>query len=223
MRIISLVPSVTETLIAWGCVPVACTRFCKQPDLTHVGGTKDPDIGRIVDLKPDLVVFDAEENRREDHDALVARGIDTYVLRIRSLYEVDAAMTGLARQIGASWLGMHLPNQNEVLLKAFIPIWRHPWIALGTPSYGASLLAHLGIGTIFVDDGPYPRVSLDEAARGNPDIVVAPNEPYPFTARELPELSSVARTVFVDGQDLFWWGVRTQGAIQRLATVFAAL
>ena len=63
-RVVSLVPSVTETLLAWGIQPVACTRFCEQPSLHHVGGTKDPDVAAIADLGPDLVVVDEEENRR---------------------------------------------------------------------------------------------------------------------------------------------------------------
>ena len=52
-RVVSLVPSVTETLLAWGIAPVACTRFCEQPDLPQVGGTKDPDVAAIIDLAPD--------------------------------------------------------------------------------------------------------------------------------------------------------------------------
>ena len=51
MRVVSLVPSVTETVLAWGVTPVAVTRFCEQPDLVQVGGTKDPDLEAIaVDL-----------------------------------------------------------------------------------------------------------------------------------------------------------------------------
>ena len=56
MRVVSMVPSVTESLLHWGVVPVACTRFCEQPTLAHVGGTKDPDVAAIVALAPDLVV-----------------------------------------------------------------------------------------------------------------------------------------------------------------------
>lgn len=70
LRIVSLVPSMTETLLARGVTPLACTRFCEQPTLTHVGGTTNPDIDAIVALHRDLVVVDAEQNRREDHDAL---------------------------------------------------------------------------------------------------------------------------------------------------------
>ena len=76
-RVVSLVPSVTETLLAWGVTPVACTRFCEQPDLPHVGGTKDPDVDAIVALAPDLVVMCVEENRWEDAAALSAAGLVT--------------------------------------------------------------------------------------------------------------------------------------------------
>jgi len=63
-RVVSLVPSVTETLVAWGVPPIACTRFCEQPDIAHVGGTKRPKLERIIELEPDLVVMCDEENRR---------------------------------------------------------------------------------------------------------------------------------------------------------------
>ena len=56
MRVVSLVPSATESLIALGITPVACTRFCEQPDLPMVGGTKNPDVNAIVALEPDVVV-----------------------------------------------------------------------------------------------------------------------------------------------------------------------
>ena len=88
-------------------------------------------------------------------------------------------------------------------------------MALGAPTYGTSLLATLGIENVFADD-PYPTVTLDEALAQHPRVVLAPSEPYPFTRRQLPELESVAPTVFVDGKDLFWWGARTAGAIERL-------
>ena len=70
VRVVSLVPSMTETLLDWDIEPVACTRFCEQPSIRHVGGTQDPDVAAIVELRPDLVLLDAEENRLEDHDEL---------------------------------------------------------------------------------------------------------------------------------------------------------
>src|SRR5215204_6605320 len=91
-RIVSLVPSATETLLALGAHVVACTRFCEQPERRHVGGTKNPDVAAIVDVAPDLVVMDEEENRREDADALAGAGLALLVTSVRS---VDDAVTAV--------------------------------------------------------------------------------------------------------------------------------
>jgi hypothetical protein len=219
MRVVSLVPSVTETLTAWGVDPVACTRFCERDDLVTVGGTKDPDVGAIAALGPDLVVVDVEENRREDYTALVDAGLAVYVLHVRSLADVGFELDGLAERVGVNWTAPRLPPSVPVVRRAFVPIWRRPWMALGLPTYGGSLLRHLGVEPVFASDGPYTTTTLDEAAARHPDVVLAPSEPYPFTARQLPELEAVGPTVFVDGKDLFWWGARTADAIVRLAAV----
>jgi ABC-type Fe3+-hydroxamate transport system substrate-binding protein len=219
MRIVSLVPSVTETLTAWGCTPIACTRFCERPDLPHVGGPKNPDVDHIAGLQPDLVVLDTEENRREDHDALIERGLPVHVLRIRDVADVFTSMPELADRVGASWTRPEMPPVRPIHARAFVPIWRRPWMALGVPTYGASLLAHLGIATVFASDGPYPEVTLAEAAGRAPDLVLAPSEPYPFSVRQAGELEPIAPTVFLDGKDLFWWGARTGEAAKRLAEV----
>lgn len=215
MRVVSLVPSVTETLLSWGIAPVACTRFCEQPALPAVGGTKDPDVAAIVGLHPDLVVVDEEENRREDHDELVAAGIDVHVLAVRSVADVDAQLAPLADRVGAQWhsVGPVAPRARRGT--AFVPIWRRPWMALGVPTYGSSLLNALGIENVFAASA-YPEVSLDDARTAHPDVVLAPSEPYPFSERHRAELESVAPVVFVDGRDLFWWGARTRMAWSRL-------
>ena len=101
MRVVSLVPSVTESLLAWGVTPVAVTRFCEQPSLRAVGGTKDPDLGAIVDLVPDVVVMCHEENRLEDYEALRAAGVRVESLRIESVADVAVGLTELAALVGA--------------------------------------------------------------------------------------------------------------------------
>ena len=217
MRIVSLVPSVTETLSTWNREPIACTRYCERPDLPNIGGTKNPDIGEIINLHPDLVIVDAEENRREDYDALLANELEVHVLHIQALADVNPSMSTLADRIGAHWTMLELSIPRPRRRRALVPIWRRPWMALGTPTYGASLLEHLGVMTIFGMDGRYPEFSLQSASELGPDIVLAPSEPYPFTRRHLPELESVAPTVLIDGKDLFWWGGRTASALKRLA------
>lgn len=221
LRVVSLVPSVTETLLAWGNEPVACTRFCEQPQLPHVGGTKDPDVAAIVDLAPDLVVVDEEENRREDHDALVAAGLVVHVLAVRDLAGLDEQMTTLADVVGAQWTPIGLVEAPEPTRSAWVPIWKRPWMALGEPTYGSAVLRALGIANVAAPDGAYPEVGPDAASERGTDVVIAPSEPYPFAERHRAELERVAPTVFVDGRDLLWWGTRTRGALDRLASLLA--
>jgi ABC-type Fe3+-hydroxamate transport system substrate-binding protein len=218
-RIVSLVPSVTETLLEWGIEPVACTRFCEQPQLRHVGGTKDPAVADIVDLAPDLVVLDEEENRREDHDALVDAGLAVHVLAVRDLAGLDEQMDGLAAAVGARWEPIRPGPVPEPTRSAWVPIWKRPWMALGEPTYGSAVLRALGIANVAAPDGAYPEVDPEVARARGADLVIAPSEPYPFAERHRADLERVAPTTFVDGRDLLWWGTRTRGALARLATV----
>ena len=224
-RVVSLVPSATETLSAWGIDPVAVTRFCERPDLTAVGGTKDPDLDAIVALTPDLVVCCREENRREDAEVLAAAGLELVVLDIDTVAGVAPMLEALAERLGVTDpvpVGRADRPAAPLTRSAFVPIWRRPWMSISGACYGASLLSHLGIATVLADHPDrYPEVTLDEAAALSPDLVVAPSEPYPFAERHRAELDRVAPVVLVDGQDLFWWGVRTPSALERLATALA--
>jgi ABC-type Fe3+-hydroxamate transport system substrate-binding protein len=220
---VSLVPSSTETLLALGADVVACTRFCEQPGVPQVGGTKNPDIDAIVALHPDVVVLDREENRREDHDELTARGVEVFVSDVRTVDDALAVVDDLAELIGLE------PERGARGLDAiaplgctaFVPIWRRPWMTIGSATYGASVLDRLGVELITgAPESDYPVVDLDEMASRMPALVIVPSEPYDFTGAHLDELRSAfaeARIVLVDGQDLFWWGIRTREAINRLA------
>ncbi len=219
-RVVSLVPSLTETLSTWGVTPVACTRFCERPDLAHVGGTKNPDLDAIDALAPDLVVMDAEENRREDYETLVEHGHEVIATRVRHLDDVNDALGELGARLGVDHVAFRADPVPNPTRRAFVPIWRRPWMALGQPTYGASILAHLGVAVVG-PGGPYTETSLDEAIALGVDVVLAPSEPYPFSPRQLKELTQVAPVIFLDGRDLFWWGTRTPGALERLASTLA--
>ena len=218
-RVVSLVPSVTETLLAWEVVPVGVTRFCEQPSLLAVGGTKNPDLDAVVALRPDLVVVNDEENRREDAEALTAAGLDVHVIRIGGVADVAPALAALATRVGVRPTPVEpLRAPTPARCTAFVPIWRRPWMTLDAGTYGSSVLAWLGVANVFAESATrYPEVTLAEAASRRPDLVLAPSEPYPFGARHEEELATVAPVRFVDGQDLFWWGVRTPSALDRLA------
>lgn len=231
MRVVSLVPSVTETLVTWGIPPVACTRFCEQPELVHVGGTKNPDVDAIVDLGPDVVVMCVEENRRQDAEALEAAGLRVGSLSLDQVADVVPAMrtlTDLVELVPASVvdeleadidraLEEAVSGAGPQLRRAFVPIWRRPWMTLSAGTYGSSLLAAVGVENVYADATErYPETTLEDAAARRPDVVLAPSEPYPFRERHVPELEEVAPVVLVDGQDLFWWGARTPSALRRL-------
>ena len=216
-RVVSLVPSVTETLLSWGVEPVACTRFCEQPNINNVGGTKDPDLDVIVNLKPDLVVMDREENRREDYQSLMTRSISVESLHVSSLADVEPEISRLAARLDLDWTHVLSPPRASRGLRAFVPIWRRPWMTIGTRTYGASVLNHLGFDLVFADlEGPYPTIDERQLTDAKIDVVLAPSEPYPFGERHVETLNSIAPALLVDGQDLFWWGTRTSMAIDRL-------
>ena len=233
MRVVSLVPSATETLLALGVTPIACTRFCEQPGLPTVGGTKDPEVAQISLLKPDLVVVNDEENRFEDVERLQKLGLAIHSMSPRSVADVGPAVAGLAEAVGAdvpepfgpaawaSWLDRRRRQRKGKPRRTFVLVWRRPWMTLAGDTYGSSVLALLGCFNVFTGQGVrYPTVELADAAGRSPDLVLLPTEPYPFKERhgaEVAESLPGAEVVIVDGQDLFWWGIRTPGAVERLA------
>jgi ABC-type Fe3+-hydroxamate transport system substrate-binding protein len=220
MRVVSLVPSSTETLLALGADVIACTRFCEQPEIVHVGGSKTPDIDAIVALRPDVVVMDEEENRIEDAEALGAAGLELFVSDVTTLGGAMQVVRDLSVLVGRPSTAQVLPAVEPLGMSVFVPIWRRPWMSINRETYGASLLDHLGCSLVTAGlTDSYPEVTLDELRDWAPDVVAVPSEPYEFSQAHLAELQAAALTsvvVPINGQDLFWWGSRTPGAIGRL-------
>jgi ABC-type Fe3+-hydroxamate transport system substrate-binding protein len=212
--------------------PVACTRFCEQPDLPAVGGTKNPDVETIVGLAPDLVVMNDEENRLEDAEALGAAGLRVRSMSPRSVADVGPAVVALGDAVGADvpavfstpgwdrWLDQQHARAASPRRRSAVLVWRRPWMTTNADSYGSSLLELLGVDNVFADEEErYPEVVLEEIAVRRADLVLLPDEPYPFKARHVDELEAAvggAAVRLVDGRDLFWWGVRTPAALSRL-------
>ena len=100
-------------------------------------------------------------------------------------------------------------------------------MSLAADTYGSQLLALLGWDNVFGDAGErYPEVTLEDAAARRPDAVLLPSEPYSFRQRHVPEVKEAipgVPVVLVDGQDLFWWGIRTPAAVERLAAALSGV
>jgi ABC-type Fe3+-hydroxamate transport system substrate-binding protein len=211
---------------------VACTRFCEQPDLPAVGGTKNPDVDAVVALAPDVVVVNDEENRIEDADALVAAGVRVHSMSPRTVAAVGPAMLALVDAVGAEvpapfaelewnrWLDEQRSAAPSVRRRCAVVVWRRPWMTMNADTYGSSLLDLLGVENVFAGaNDRYPEMTLGEIAGRGADLVLLPGEPYPFKDRHVTEVAGAlpaADARLVDGRDLFWWGIRTPHAVMRL-------
>jgi ABC-type Fe3+-hydroxamate transport system substrate-binding protein len=230
-RVVSLVPSLTEALAVT--VPdrlVGATDWCTHPadlDVPRVRGTKNPDRAAVAALAPDLVVANQEENRRLDVDRLRAAGIPVWVTVIESLDEALSSMRRLFVDVLAvdepDWLTAAAeewahPAPEEVL-RVVVPIWRDPWMVVGSRTFTGDLLARLGLDNAFGSSAArYPRVELDDLRSAGADVVLLPDEPYVFTADDGPEAFPDTRTALVSGRALTWYGpslVTARGELSR--------
>ncbi len=236
-RVVSVVPSLTESVSATAPgLLVGATDWCTHPadlDVVRVRGTKNPDVARIVDLAPDLVLANAEENRAPDLDALRGAGLPVWVTDVRTVsgaYPALGPEGSLARLLdacgldrpgwldaaGAAWTTVRPAAPRR---RALVPIWRRPWMAVGRDTFAGDVLARLGVDNVLADDPErYPRFDLDGVADrvGGYDLVVLPDEPYFFTADDGPEAFPDVPCALVPGRLLTWYGPSLVEAADRL-------
>ena len=238
-RIVTLVPSLTE-LIWWlgaGDRLAGRTRFCVEPAgeierVPVVGGTKNPDLSRIVELAPDLVVANKEENRREDVGALQAAGLDVLLTDPCSVAEAIALVRELGRLLDVEERAEQLAADSEAALAEFAPvrgtrvfvaIWKKPLMGLGGATYGHDLIERCGAINVLGGRARYPEVTMEDVRLLAPDLVLLPDEPYPFAGGDREIFAPFAPVHFVDGRLLWWYGPRMPAAIRGLRAVLAGV
>jgi ABC-type Fe3+-hydroxamate transport system substrate-binding protein len=251
-RIISLVPSWTETLFALGLGSqvVGVTKFCVEPadgvaSIAKIGGTKNPDLRAIAELKPDFVIANAEENRREDVEKMRAQGIavlTTYpktipaavesILKLGKALSKESEANAMAREIvrNVSGIEASVGVWSKLPFRVFCPIWKNPWMAFNADTYAHDVLRMLGFNNIFASAGErYPVTTLPEAIDRKPDIVLLPDEPYEFKERDVEELKKMLpaalarRVMIVSGRDLHWYGVHMVKGLPTIAAKLARM
>ncbi|MGV9281533.1 helical backbone metal receptor [Streptomyces sp. NPDC003730] len=236
MRVVSLVPSLTEAVARTlpGAL-VGATDWCTHPaglDVVRVGGTKNPATDRVLALAPDLVIANEEENRAPDLDALRGAGVEVLVTEVRT---VPQAFTELERVLNAcgspsrprwldeaqaAWTGVPVPERRAT---AVVPVWRRPWMVLGRDTFAGDVLARLGVDHLYAAHADrYPKVPVDELRAALPDVVVLPDEPYRFTAEDGPEAFPGLPCALVDGRYLTWYGPSLARAPRALAAALRA-
>jgi ABC-type Fe3+-hydroxamate transport system substrate-binding protein len=248
-RIVSLVPSLTEALFALGLGErvVGVTEWCVHPaegvvPLARIGGTKNPDVGAVLALRPDLVIANREENRRSDVERLEAAGVRVWVTHPRTVrdgVELLGALADLGAPaerrravVGPAAAALEAAERRHHgrRVRTVCPIWRNPWMVVGDDSYAHDLITLCGGENIFagVSRRRYPRVELAEIEAAAPELVLLPDEPYAFGQRDVQELAGLdipaahaGRIHLIDGTLVSWYGPRILQASDTLSGLFA--
>ncbi|WP_329051689.1 helical backbone metal receptor [Amycolatopsis sp. NBC_01488] len=221
-RVVSLVPSLTEAVEVSAPGRLAgVTDYCTHPstlDVPRVGGSKYPKLDRVLDLAPDLVLANSEENRPEDVERLRANGIPVWVMAASPT--VPAALGSLRRILTQAfdldepaWLVTAEEVWRETRparFHAVVPVWRKPWIVLGRETFGGDVLRRVGVANVYAaSQERYPRPDVEELRarfEADADLLVLPDEPYLFTEEDGPDHFPDARYVLVSGRHLTWYG-----------------
>lgn len=218
-RVVSLVPSLTDAIEATGPGLVAgATDYCTHPvslSVPRVGGSKYPRVDAVLDLRPDLVVANVEENRQEDVARIRADGIPVWVTAAAATVPDGL---GSVRRLLTQGLALPEPEwlvaaeevwrtPEPVWARAVVPVWRRPWVVVGRDTFAGDVLLRLGVANVYAGhEDRYPRPSLAELNDRGADLVVLPNEPYEFTDDDGPEAFPGLPYALVDGRHLTWCG-----------------
>jgi ABC-type Fe3+-hydroxamate transport system substrate-binding protein len=240
-RLVSLCPSLSESVVALGLGAqlVGRTKFCVYPaaelaGVEPLGGTKDPRLERLLALAPDLVLMNAEENRREDHAWLLERGVACHASFPKSPADAAALLRELGALLGAEAAAEPLASAIEAKLteldqrraadaapRGFLGlIWRRPGMAFGPDSYASRLLEAAGGRNVLAAAEPrYPALEADQIRALDPERVLLLSEPFPFAAKHRQELEQATglpaeRFRFADGRLLTWHGPSTARALE---------
>lgn len=244
-RVVSLVPSTTDTLFALGLGErvLGVTRYCVHPaeavaGRRRVGGTKNPDIDAILALEPDMVLMNAEENRPIDVERLDEAGVpvhvslpgsvaetSAYVQELGDMFDVEPGAQTMIDDIAAAVAEAGRPAWRPRVLYL---VWWQPMMTVNRTTYIHDLLACAGAENAFANhEARYPKVDWPEIEAAAIDVVLMSSEPYAFGPVEAAEIRRhegipgvvAGRVHHVDGELGSWHGARTARGIRHLLDV----
>lgn len=223
MKIISLVPSITETLFDFGLSSseiIGRTRFCIHPknlvkNVEIIGGTKNLNLDKIKNLKPDLIIASKEENVKEQVEELM-KDFKVWITDIETLQDNKNFLI----QLGASLNKQNIAkNFNKEILEIFNSIkisetkkvayliWKNPYMTVGYDTFIHEVLENLGFENLFKNQKRYPEISIEEIKSA--DYIFLSSEPFPFRQKHINELQKKlpkSKIVLVDGEAFSWYG-----------------
>ncbi len=250
-RIVCLVPSITETLFALGAGEhvVGITDYCIHPenqvcDKLKVGGTKNFFVDKIIDLEPDLVIANAEENRKHQVEKLEEAGLTVFITFPKSVdgcVKMIADMAALCgRETEAQIILSSIREARATALRrapdppyrVLCPIWKAPYMTINHDTFVDSVIRNSGGRNVYEDSTDrYPEFTLSEAAARQPDFILLPTEPYHFTEADKAEFYEMGTSTpairdmsihIIEGELLSWYGPRLSRALQVISSLLRA-
>ena len=223
MKIISLVPSITETLFDFGLTAdevIGRTKFCIHPinlvkNVEVIGGTKNLNIEKIRSLKPDLIIANKEENEKLQVEELM-KDFKVWVTDIETLEDNQDFISDLGtllykenlaldfnRKIASVFTDIKLSDSKKV---AYL-IWKNPYMTIGSDTFINEVLVRLGFENLFNNRKRYPEVAVEELK--DADVIFLSSEPFPFQQKHIDELQIELpnnEIILVDGEAFSWFG-----------------
>ena len=224
-RIISLVPSITELLFDLGLESqvVACTKFCIHPSiktngLKKIGGTKNIDIQSVLDLNPDLVIGNKEENTIEDISRL-QQHLPIWMSDVNTITDASSMIQQLgeitdtvakADQI-ISEINKPIHHHGLEQMDVAYLIWNKPYMVAASDTFIDAMLKHAGFNNVFAEKSRYPETTVEELRELQPQLLMLSTEPYPFKQDHVDFFQTMlpnTRTIIADGTYFSWYGSR---------------
>lgn len=235
MRVISMVPSWTETLIQAGIEVVGRTRYCIHPadkvsSIPVVGGTKDWDLEQIKSIAPNFIILDKEENPKFMSEQDEIPLIITHVTSVQSMPNeiskiIAKVPSSYLENLKKEWLELVPFNGNKTsfinwglepkleIERVLYVIWKNPWMVVSRDTFVGSVLTFMGF-KIDVFPHKYPEIDLSEIDNKSKTLLLFSSEPYPFLNKQEGLANLGCPYGFVDGESLSWFGIRTLNFLQ---------
>lgn len=223
MKVVSLVPSITEALFDLGLTEnevIGRTKFCIHPServkrVPVIGGTKNINIEKIKALQPDLILANKEENVKEQVEALMNdfKVMVTNVENIEDNYYLLKTLGKLFnKEEKAQCFNLKIYDVlNEAKINCKIKvaylIWKSPYMTIGSDTFIHKILGEIGFENIFKDRNRYPVIETEDLKEA--EIIMLSSEPFPFKEKHMEELKLFypdKKIMIVDGEAFSWYG-----------------
>ena len=223
MKVISLVPSITEALFDLGLTEneiVGRTKFCIHPsekvkNIEIIGGTKNLNIEKIKSLKPDLILANKEENVKDQVEVLI-KDFKVIVYNTETIEDNYYLVKNLGLLFNKEeraqlfnlkiYEVLSLAKINEKIKAAYL-IWKNPYMTIGSDTFIHNILSEIGFENIFKNQTRYPEIQVEDLAEA--DVIMLSSEPFPFKEKHITELKEFypdKKIIIVDGEAFSWYG-----------------